>query len=698
MHRCRPMWIAATRVPTGVAPDGAFLAGVSLVATGSLTVVGALVVALAGVSVIASGANGAGASLVVELDGVTVESAGSVTAAGDATVTLDGVTVESAASLNVDGAAALTLDGVTVAATGATTSEVTGGLTTTLDGVTVVGAGSVLAQGDAAVTLDGVTLDATGYIEQVVTVDGARWSDREHDYDLGVGGSSLRWSYLTVGADRYKFFLHDAVTNTGVQPTGPDPGDFEAVLSGMTGDAVNLPQGNSTPEELADLLVTVMAADVDVVSARAADSANPDGGWNVYVRSIETIAVGTRPWASRGAAGIHGSHVVRMPRGVEVTGAASIAVSRLVGVRIAPPAADDRVWAVRVALGDTVDSGAQRLRLQYWASTATTTPSAGTEMVFDFGQLPADQVVPGRVARIPLTPTECRDFAIARAAITGTSHWMSLASTEGNSYNGTPVGGDFAGETAGENVRVERTAGTNDATVAQTAWSATDEVGFPVIVPLGLVYDNAPCTTGERHQTWGAFADFATYGTFGNDVGLPDSTTQQTASVTGLEGGRFEFLRTGAVSGSIDYSVFEGGTLDPDAPSARASTLLWDAGLNTTNGAGTIIAPTGAGTIRVPAGGMFLRFKGQGAVGRGQFGPGPFAGTGNIDQPSDWVRLGGANLGQNPAETDIVAGAGYGAAAVDWDTRIPSTGNTESLPGNHPGGSIEVWQAPLVAA
>lgn len=520
-------------------------------------------------------------------------------------------------------------------------------------------------------------------------VEPARFSELPQCFELGVGGCPYRHTYLTVGTDAYLWWAHtqDSVI------VGPDPGDTEPALSGYTGTLVTLPAGESTAQAHAVLVASAMAGMTGVTSASAAGSGNADGSWSVtVVTDGRAVAAGTRSWASQGARGIHGSHVHRMPRAGEVAGSLSLNITRMVGTRINTPPATARMWAVQLALGNTVSAGAQRPRLQMWASTSTTNPGTDTEALFDFGQIPAAQMVAGDVATIYLTAAQSDALRTAIDGATGTNFWLSAHCTGGSHYNAIPNGGLFDGETAGGQVRVQAD-GLQDATVANTGWTVAGS-SFSFLVPMRLVYDVDPCTSGYMETGLGSMSPYAD---FAGDFALPDTLTMQPPeSVEGVRGARILSVGGGSASGDIRRGAFVGGDVTPDAVDMDGATVLSDVGVGT--GAGTIAffaTPTGAGTVRVPmSGGLSTGFKGNGASGRGEGGPGPFT-TGRIDNPSSWVRRFGANIGQNPMEWDNVGtGAGYGDDTTSFEDPIVGSGDT--YPGNHPSARLLLWQ-PAIA-
>jgi len=532
-----------------------------------------------------------------------------------------------------------------------------------------------------------VSADGTSAV-YVGSVDPVRWSELPYCFEIGSGGSTLRHAAILVGSTDYVWYRHTTVD--GVL-AGPDPGDTEAELAGRSGTAVTLPVGLSSAEEHAELLATALRTIPSVTDVTVAGSANADSGWSLTVTTNgAALATGTRQWADRGAAGLHGSHIYRMPRGGEVAGSQSFEITRIIGSRIEAPPTDATIWAVQIALGTQVDAGAERPRIQYWASTSAADAGIGTEMLYDFGQIPASQMVVGDVATIYLTAEQSVALRAAIDGAVGTFHWLSVHATSGTRYNAIPTGAGFSGETADENLRVNSAAGAFSAGTAATTWTAGGS-SFPYVVPLRLVYDIDPCTTGEHHTYWGGFAAYDEY-PGPPFIGLPDTLTTQTADITGLEAARI--LRVGggqASGGDVRRGFLTGGDTTLDAPQLAGATLLVDCG--TTPATGTISyvnAPTGVDTARVPsvAEGMWIAYKGQGAAGPGEGGPGPFT-AGRIDQPTSWVRRFGVNIGQNPMERDNEGPPGYGDDATPFVTPIVSSG--ESSPENLPSSRAELW-------
>lgn len=516
-----------------------------------------------------------------------------------------------------------------------------------------------------------------------IIVDPIRWSELPRDFEDGVAGSSMRNVYLTVGTTNYVWYSHAADTPAGVVQTGPDPGDFESALSGFTGTEVEVPQGTITAQQHAVLLAAALMNITGVTAAAARPAANDDGSWDVVVVTELAIATGTRAWADRGNAGLHGGHVYRPSVAGDNPVVTAVDITRPIANRITVPDADDRIWAVQLNLNDTVSTvDSARPRLQYWASTSTTSPASNT--LFDFGQLPASQVVAGQVGTIFLTAAQCIAFRNALDGTALTNHWISAHSVTGTFYTAAAVGGGLEGEQIDADIQVE-VVGSNDPTVQLATWDGTGELNFPVMLGARLVFDNDPATTGEVHTVWGSFADA---GTYPSDVVLPDSVTAQLSELDGLEDARIESMEVfiPVDTGDMRLGIGTGGTQDLDNPVLTGATTVWDAG-ETAGGTGlqNIAAPTGASTVRVPTtGGMWAYFKGTGATGRGFVGPGPFVGVGNVNQPDSFIRRGngGGNRGQNPGEVDATDGVGYGSPSTVFESPMSPTGETQ--PDNDP--------------
>lgn len=534
---------------------------------------------------------------------------------------------------------------------------------------------------------------------RALTLDVAGWSELPLDFERGTAGSNMRGKFITVGDDDYVWWSHATDTPGGVQQTGYDPGIYEAALSGMTGHQVSLPQGNSTPEDHAALVAAVIEGITGVESATARVGANTDGSWTVDIVTDLVVAWGTRPWASRGAAGLHGGHIYRVPEGAEASGWNSIEITRPISNRMTAPPAGARLFAVQVQLGDTVATGANnRPRLQYWRSNSDTTP-AGTEMIHDFGQIPASQIVAGAAATIWLTPAQCAALRTANAGATGTRHWISAHAVSGTFYVGATVASGLNGEQVAANIRVE-TVGSNVPTATLSTWSASGELNFAFLLGARLCYEVDPCTDLEHRSRLGSVAAYATHP---SNVVLPDTITGQRAPVTGLEGRRILSLQCGVVAGTARQAIYTGGTQTEDAPSMVGATPLVDLGTNVANGDLNYPAPTGASTVRVPtSGGLWWLFKGFNATGRGHVGPGPFSATGNVNQPSSWIRRfdTGGLRGRNPGERDIERNAGgYGNAATAFETpAITDPDLQEFGPDNHPYGYVEIGTPAIAVA
>lgn len=569
--------------------------------------------------------------------------------------------------------------------------DVQANLSATLAPMTLASTATTSIQANLSATLGAMTLASTATNTtpfRNVVVDIARFSDLPLDWELGTAGSQQRGKYITVGTASYVWWSHVAPTPSGNVATGYDPIVFETALSGMTGYECPLPAGTVSAQDHATLLATTFASIPGVDSAVARSTANADGTWSVDVETLETVSWGTRDYASRGAAGLQGGHLYRIPDTGEATGWLSINITRPIASRITAPAAGSRVWAVQIALGTTVGTGGTaRPRLQYWRSNSDTTP-AGTE-TFDFGQLPVAQVQAGTSGTIFLTPAQVAAFASFQTAATGTRHWIEACATTGTEYIGAATGTGYGGQQINANIRVE-TVGSNNPTSALTTWSSSGELNFAFLLGGRLAFEIDPCTDLEYRSRWGSLAAYATYP---SDVVLPDTVTGQRGDVTGMEGARILSMTIGVVAGQVRGAVFSGGTQTPDAPSMIGATQLWDAGVSGGTGAYTWTAPTGSGVVRVPAsGGLWLFGKGFGATGRGQLGPGPFANTGRPDQPSTWIRRydTGGLRGQNPGERDVGRTApGYGDDTTPFQSPITDPNATEYGPDNHPFWMIE---------
>jgi hypothetical protein len=522
---------------------------------------------------------------------------------------------------------------------------------------------------------------ARGY---TITVDPVRFSRQPVDYERGVGGSTALGTYLGVGSDRYLWYGH--TTASGVV-TNPDPGDTEAALASRTGTRITLPAGLVTAEDHADLLATALAGLEGITSAVAAASANADGSWSVEVETDgTTLALGTRAFADRGAAGVHGSHLYRVPGGGEIVGDQTIAINRRLATRITAPPSDAILLGVQIALGPTVDAGAQRVRLQYAISASATTPGTSYEPIFDFGQLPTDQAVSGGLATIDLTAAQSVALRAAIDGASGTNHWITVHCTGGTSYIGVPPARtEYIGETAGENVRVHAT-GSQDATVGYTTWTSAGETNFAFMVPLKMLYAVDPCTTGESRTRWGSQA---TYAEHPDVITLPDTETAQTAPVDGLELARIAGADVGLDSGQVRIGLRTGGTVTPGSEDIDGATVLVDLGQTTTIGENSYrAAPTGASTVRVPlTGGMWLSYKGTGSGGVGEA-SGPFV-VAPPNRPSSWVNP--STAGTNTGEIDNGGAVGHGDDTTPFQD--PAVASGSFAPNNHPSAGVEVFTA-----
>ncbi len=306
-------------------------------------------------------------------------------------------------------------------------------------------------------------------------------------------------------------------------------------------------------------------------------------------------------------------------------------------------------------------------------------------------------MVVGDVATIPLTAAQSAALRTAINAAVGTNHWLSVHSTGGTRYNTIPIGAGLEGETADEGLRIAP-GGAVSAETTATTWTAGGS-SFGFTVPMRLVYDVDICTTGEHHTFWGGFATYAEY-PGAPYIGLPDTLTTQTGDIAGLEGARILRIGGGQATGSdVRRGFLTGGDTTLDAADVDGATLLVDCGLTSATGAISYAdAPTGSDTVRVPsvAAGLWIAYKGQGAAGPGEGGPGPFSSAGTIVQPTSWVRRFGVNIGRNPMEVDAVDGAGYGDDATPFED--PVTPTSQSYPGNLPSSRGEFWHPAVAVA
>jgi hypothetical protein len=256
------------------------------------------------------------------------------------------------------------------------------------------------------------------------------------------------------------------------------------------------------------------------------------------------------------------------------------------------------------------------------------------------------------------------------------------------------TGTGLEGEQIDANIRVEMQA-SNSPEAALTTWSATDEQDFEFLLGGRLAYDIDPCTSGEHRTTLGSHQGYAQHP---SNVVLPDTITGQRGEIDGLRGRRAQSVTLGVVAGQMRVAIMTGGTHTPDAPSLIGATTLWE---STTTGTGevTLTLPTGADTIRFPlSGGLWVVFKGTGATGRGEIGPGPAFATGAVDMPSSWIRRDDAAglRGQNPGERDIgLTAGGYGDDEVAYEDPVSDPDTTEYGPDNHPFLRLVAYQAAL---
>jgi hypothetical protein len=443
--------------------------------------------------------------------------------------------------------------------------------------------------------------------------------------EQGLGGSTHRTWYLRIvpqaGGLEHIWHTHNDGSTGGGVDTGIDPSTYVAELSGSTGTVVAMAAGVVTAATRATSIAAAMETRPWCASAIVAGADNPDGSRTVTVSVVggdTTIALGSRSWAARGAAGLWGSHQFRRALAGEIAGSADTAITRNLAQAINTPPATAQFNAVSMLLGATVSTTAANIPRIYLRAGNASTTIPGPNMIFDFGQIPVSEMVGGRRARINLTSAQAVALRAALDAATG-QLWICCKAAATTQNTTLPNGGSWNGELADLNLRVDTVTSGDGSTAAPGAWNNTGAASANALLAIALHYQVDPAGTGESYPVCGSLRDLSTAP---NEVTLPNTVTRQVAStITGHQGAHIHTVEAQltdagpryGMKGTSDTTTI---TADPDDPNLTGATTLYDFGQTVTTGTVVMTAPTGDSSIPVPA--VFIvEFKGTGLRGFG---------------------------------------------------------------------------------
>lgn len=527
-----------------------------------------------------------------------------------------------------------------------------------------------------------------------LTVDSAHIATNPIDFADGVGGCTMRGTVLLVGETHYIYWLRLMDTPTGVVPTGLDPGDFPVEYPecvGRTGVVVELPQTTYVTAEAHAALVAAALLTIDfIVSAVPRVSGNSNLTWTIDIEIRDAVlAVGTRGWADAGLRGLHGSHVYRLTRGGEAFIATSSNVTFPGASAIAAPPSRAIIWCVQATLGTTVNTGTtNRIRMSLRHDTSADGDPAGSTVVFDFGQIPASEIIAERNATIYLTPAQCLALYNAHNALSGGRYWLSVHASGSCHVVSYPSGtGIQQGEMINTDSRFHNaTIDGDDPPAASWVSGAT----AAIYLAVRLIYEVDPCNNGERSRRWGSSAPSASAP---DSVG-PILNAEICTSGEGdaqLVGMRVHSTGNRMDAGSSSMSLHTGGSGTKDAPNYSGATRFLALGVQTGPGELLYMSPT---PTRIPSfsGHLVVVQKAAGATGRGELAPSPHTVTGRPIDPCSWIRASGASRGGTTMQEDRT---GTGASGdPNTPTNSPLTG-TETNTDNNPWVVLRMYQEPI---
>lgn len=496
------------------------------------------------------------------------------------------------------------------------------------------------------VPMMGAVRQGAGTITTTLRVRSSNWHTGAAAIEQGLIGSRHKSWYLTCGPDHYLWHTHnDGSTSPGVE-AGIDPGTYVDGLAGMTGHAVALPAGYVTAAARAALIAIALEGLTGVVSATVAGVDNADGSRSIVIRhTLGTIAVGARTWAQRGLAGLFGSHAFRRALAGEITGATDTPITRNLAQRFAShPPADAQIYAVSFMLGATVSTTAANIpRLFLRGGSASTTVPGAT--IFDFGQIPASQIVGGRRAVIFLSATQAAALRTYLDSVAGTVLWACVKATATTQNTTLPSGGIWEGEFSDLPLRIDTTStpasyiAGNQAPPATWTDSATTAVA---VLGFALHYFVDPAGNGESYPIVGSLRTLSDARTTGAEVTLPNTVTRQTIQrPSGIRGAQLHSVTAELTDTGPRYAVKVGGdvTTDPDDPNLTGATTLYDFGQVASTGTVEMLAPTGDSSVHITSEIATIEFKGNGLRGWGWT---TMPGNNNPLQANDFVYANGA--------------------------------------------------------
>jgi hypothetical protein len=195
-----------------------------------------------------------------------------------------------------------------------------------------------------------------------------------------TSGGTLDGSYFAIpstGAEPDRYFWFSTTDGAGTR--GWDPALTDAALTGYTGTQIVLPAGDSTAEEVAAEVVTVLSAVPEYSDVQIADSVvtfrgEVDG---------DSSFTGT-PYADRGPADIWGSRAYN-PTLAPVGGEGPINGETIAQYGVGPSEAGARIRYIEIWVADPHDEDDQ-IRLALYVGGTPTNP-AGATLLYDFGQI-----------------------------------------------------------------------------------------------------------------------------------------------------------------------------------------------------------------------------------------------------------------------------------------------------------------------
>ncbi len=324
----------------------------------------------------------------------------------------------------------------------------------------------------------------TPSVESTITMIAPRLYPETYYWAQAAGRLFNYQGAYATGTSRYFYFT--------VGGNGPDPGLAVTELSGRTGTAVDLTNGNTATQA-----ATAAASAISAVSGWSATSL----GAVVTVTGPEALAAADADWDDRGNStvatdernGILGMDTHRydsgsgMVNGPLNTGGGGICVSQHMTV---PSGGVRRVYALRVYIGAGWSSAsAERARWHLSRNTSNTTPSGNSSaLLYDFGQELTTFSADG-------WHTLWVDSDTLVTIDTGDEIWLTAygagtTTTHGVCNNGSA---SFIGDWTDQNhVLTTSVMPTDATTAAPSAHSGTTSTGYAGVFMARLVVEQAP--------------------------------------------------------------------------------------------------------------------------------------------------------------------------------------------------------------